>query len=157
MVRTKDYVTLPQKNQCSAPLSSGVGSARAVLEAAALGADIATVGLAAGGVTGPAAIGTKALGYIFEAGIGAVNAYDAYANGNYGPLAAQGASLGARLIPGGRAFQSGLQAARGPTGILRNSAGQFRSSYLRNPAVKEVGDLGTQKVAGGAVESVVCR
>lgn len=148
---------MPQSNPCDAPLTSGVGSARAVLETFATGLDIATVGLAAGGVTGPLAIGTKALGYIAEAGIGAVNGYDAYANGNWQPLAAQGASLGARLIPGGRTLQSGLKAARGPTGSLRNSAGQFRSSYLNNPAIKEAGDLATQKAAGGAVEGVVCR
>ena len=137
-------------------MDTTIGSARAVLETAALGADIATVGLAAGGVTGPAAIGTKALGYVFEAGLGAINAYDAYANNNYGPLEAQGASLGARLIPGGRAFQSALKTARGPTGLLRNSAGRIRSSYLNNPAVKEAGDLATQKAVGGAAGAAVC-
>lgn len=147
----------PQSGPCSAPLDTGVGSARAVLETVATGLDIATVGLAAGGVTGPLAIGTKALGYLAEAGLGAVNGYDAYANGNWQPLAAQGASLGARLIPGGRTLQSGLKTARGPTGLLRNSAGQFRSSRLNNPAIKEAGDLATQKAAGGAVEGVVCR
>ena len=146
----------PQEAQCSAPLSTKVGAARAVLETAALGADIATIGLVAGGITGPAAIGTKLLGYAFEAGLGAVNAYDAYANGNYGPLEVQGASLGARLIPGGRAFQSGLKTVGGPTGVLRNSAGRFRSSYVNSPAVKEAGDLATQKYVGKLAEVIVC-
>lgn len=148
---------MPQKEDCDAPLSSGVGSARGVLETIATGADIATVGLAAGGVTGPLAVGAKAIGVLAEVGLGAVNAYDAYANGNYGPLSAQGASLGARLIPGGRTLQSGLKTARGPTGILRNSRGQFRSSRLNNPAIEEAGNIATQRAAGGAVEAAVCR
>ena len=147
----------PKQDPCAAPLDTGVGSARAVLEAVATGLDVATVGLAAGGVTGPLAAGTKGLGWVMEAGIGAVNGYDAYVNGNLQPLAAQGASLGARLIPGGRTLQSSLKTARGPSGLLRNAAGQFRSSRLNNPAIKEAGDLATQKAAEGAVKGGLCK
>ena len=142
--------------RCGTSSSSTVRAARDVLETAALGADLATVGLAAGGVTGVAAVGTKLLGGVFETGIFAVNAYDGYAYGNWAPLQAQGASLGSRLAPGGRALQSGLLAARGPTGVLRNSVGQFRSSHLKNPGVKEAGDLATQEYVEEVASVVAC-
>lgn len=61
-----------------------------------------------------------------------------------------------RLIPGGRTLQSGLRIARGPTGILRNSRGQFRTSRINNPAVAEAGDLAVQKTAEGAAGVVAC-
>jgi RHS repeat-associated protein len=145
----------PPSGPCSRS-NTLLSSARSVLETAATGADAATVGLAAGGVTGPAAVGAKVFGYVMEAGIGTVNAYDAYANGNWGPLAEQGASLGARLVPGGRTLQGALKSARGSTGLLRNSAGMFRSSYINNPAVEELGNIVTQKFFGGAVRAAVC-
>lgn len=141
---------------CDSPMSSLVGSARAVLEVAATGADIATVGLAAGGVTGGVAIGTKLLGYTFEGALWGINLYDAFVNGNSGPLTAQLASLPTRLIPGGRALQGGLRAARGPTGILRNSAGQFRTSYINHTAVREAGDQLSSQLAESAVDAIVC-
>lgn len=147
---------LPQNNNCSAPLDTGVGSARAVLETVALGADVATVGLAATGVGGPVALGAKLFGYGIEAALAGVNAYDGFANGNWGALEAQGAGLGARLIPGGRALQSGLKAARGPTGILRNSAGRFRSSYLNNAGIEQAGQIATERYASALAEVVVC-
>jgi RHS repeat-associated protein len=147
----------PQSNPCDAPLSSGVGSARAVLETAALGADIATVGLAAGGVTGPIALGAKGFGLLIEGGIGLVNLYDGAANGNWEPLAAQGAGLAGRVIPGGRALQGGLKAARGPTGILRNSRGQFRSSRLNNPGIEQAGQTATERGVGALAEGAICR
>jgi len=152
-----DIRSNPQTSSCTSPWASTISSARAVLETIATGADIATVGFVAGGITSPLAVSTKVLGIFMEAGLGAVNAYDAYVNGNSGPLEVQGASLGARLMPGGRLLQTGLKAARGPTGILRNSLGQFRSSYVNNPGIKEAGDLATQKFAGEVTAAAVCR
>ena len=147
----------PQKNPCDAPLTSTVGSARAVLETVALGADIATIGLAAGGVTGPIALGAKGFGLLVEGGIGLVNFYDGAANGNWEPLGAQVAGLGGRVIPGGRAIQSGLKAARGPTGILRNDRGQFRSSYFNNPGIEQAGQTATERGVGALAEGAICR
>lgn len=85
-----------------------------------------------------------------------VNAYDGFANGNWRALEAQGAGLGARLIPGGRELQSGPKAARGPTGVLRNSAGRFRPSYLNNAGIEQAGQIATERAAGALAEAVVC-
>lgn len=115
------------------------------------------MGLAAGGVTGPLAFGAKGFGLLVEGGIGLVNLYDATANGNWEPLAAQGASIGARVIPGGRTLQLGLKAARGPTGPLRNSRGQYRTSHLNNPGIEEAGQIATERGAGALVEGAICR
>lgn len=148
----------PQSPQCSSSPSDGIlGSARAVLEPTATGADIATLGFTAGGVTAPIAVATKLVGYGAEAGLLGVNLYDGFANGSWGGLEVQAAGAATRLIPGGRALQSGLKAARGPTGVLRNSLGQFRSSYLNNPAVAEAGDLALQNGAQAAAGAVACR
>lgn len=99
-----------QPMQAPAPASAGivgaaasrpmrtVESARAVLDKAATGADIATIGLAAGGVTAPIAGAAKTLGWVAEGGLGLINAYDGVINGNWAPLEAQGASLPARLL-----------------------------------------------------------
>lgn len=144
--------------ECSSSPSEGfLGTARAVLETTATAADIATLGFTAGGVTAPIAVATKIVGYGTEAGLLGVNLYDGFGNGNWGGLEVQAAGAATRLIPGGRALQSGLKAARGPTGILRNSLGQFRSSYLNNPAVAEAGDLTLQKGAQAVVGAVACR
>ena len=148
----------PQKPPCSSSPSDGIlGSARAVLETTATGADIATLVFTAGGVTAPIAVATKLVGYGAEAGLLGVNLYDGFANGSWGGLEVQAAGAATRLIPGGRALQSGLKAARGPTGVLRNSLGQFRSSYLNNPAVAEAGDLALQNGAQAAAGAVACR
>ena len=48
-------------------------------------------------------------------------------------------------------------AEHNPNSRLRNRAGQFRSSRVNNPAVKEGGDIATQRAAGRAAEAVVCR
>ena len=147
-----------QSPPCSSSPSDGfLGSARAVLDATATGADIATVGFVAGGVTAPVAVATKIIGYGAEAGLLGVNLYDGFANGNWGGLQVQGSGAATRLIPGGRALQSGLRAARGPTGILRNSTGQFRSSHINNPAVADAGDLAIQNGAEAAAGVVACR
>ena len=45
----------------------------------------------------------------------------------------------------------------GATGILRNSRGQFCSSYLNNPGVREAGQTGAEKAGTAAAESVTCR
>jgi RHS repeat-associated protein len=144
--------------QCNSSSSGGaLGSARAVLENAATGADIATVGFVAGGVTAPIATATKLFGLGAEAGLLGVNLYDRIANGNGAGLQIQLAGAATRLLPGGRAFQSGLRAARGPTGILRNSLGQFRSSHINNPAVVEIGDQAVQNGVEAAVGAGLCR
>lgn len=146
-----------QSPQCSSSPSDGtLGSARAVLEATATGADIATVGFAAGGITAPIAVATKLVGYGAEAGLLGVNLYDGFVNGNFGGLQVQASGAATRLIPGGRTLQSGLRAARGRTGILRNSRGQFRTSRINNDAVADAGDLAIQKAAEGAAGAVVC-
>ncbi len=158
LVRSKPKKKKPQSPQCSSSPSDGIlGSARAVLETTATGADIATLGFTAGGVTAPIAVATKLVGYGAEAGLLGVNLYDGFANGSWGGLEVQAAGAATRLIPGGRALQSGLKAARGPTGVLRNSLGQFRSSYLNNPAVAEAGDLALQNGAQAAAGAVACR
>ncbi len=143
---TENGDPLLPNNVCDAPLSSGVGSARGVLETIATGADIATV-----------AVATKLVGYGAEAGLLAVNLYDGFANDSWGGLQVQGAGAATRLIPGGRTLQSGLRVARGPTGTLRNSRGQFRTSHINNPAVAEAGDLAIQNGAQAATGAVVCR
>ena len=157
-LRKKKRPKKPESPQCSSSPSDGIlGSARAALETTATGADIATVGFVAGGVTAPIALATKGIGIAAELGLAGVNLYDVIANDNWGSLQAQGSGLATRLVPGGRALQSGLRAARGPTGILRNSRGQFRSSRINNPAVAEAGDLAIQNGAEAAIGAVVCR
>lgn len=146
----------PQSNQCAAPLTSVVGSARAVLEAVATGADIATVGFSAGGITAPIAVATKLVGYGVELGLLGVNLYDGFENHNWGGWQVQVSGGATRLVPGGRTLQAGARIARGPTGPLRNSMGQFRTSHINNPGVAEAGDLAVQKTAEGAAGVVVC-
>jgi RHS repeat-associated protein len=150
------YIENLPPQQCDAPSTTWIGATRNVFEVAATGADIATVGLAVGGVTGPAAVGTKAFGYTIEAVLGAINLYDATVNDNWAPLVEQGGSFSTRLLPGGRAFQSGLLNARGPVGVLRNSRGKFRASYLKNPGVEEVGTIGTQRGAESLIGAAIC-
>ena len=144
--------------QCSSSPSDGLlGSARAVFETTATAADVATVGFVAGGITAPIAVATKLVGYSAELGLLGVNLYDGFENGGWGGLEVQAAGAATRFIPGGRTLQSGLRAARGPTGILRNSAGRFRSSHINNPGVAEAGDLAIQNGAQTAAGAVACR
>jgi RHS repeat-associated protein len=146
----------PQSSQCDAPLTLGVGSARAVLETAATGADIATVGFTVGGVTAPVAVAVKLFGLSAETGLLGVNLYDGFANGEWAAFQVQVNGAATRLIPSGRALQAGARIARGPTGNLRNSKGQFRTSRINNPAVSEAGDLAVQKTAESVVGKIVC-
>lgn len=132
-------------------------TARSVLDKAALASDIATVGLAAGGISAPIAGAAKGLGWAAEAGLGLVNGYDALANGNYGPLEAQAASLPARLLPGGRVLQKTLRTVRGPSGILRDASGQFRSSVLNNEAIEKAGQAAFERAAGTISGAVLDR
>lgn len=120
---------------------SNVEAARKVLDKAALAADVAAVATAAGGITAPAALAAKGLGWVAEGALLGVNAYDATANGRAGPLWAQVASLPSRLLPGGRALQRTLKLVRGPAGPLRNKVGRFRRSHFDNEGVKEAGDI----------------
>lgn len=126
----------PAPASASRPMST-VEAARAVLDKAALASDIATVGFAAGGITTPAALAAGSLNKAAEIGLAGVNIYDCWRNENCGPLYAQAASLPARFIPGGRLLQKGLKAARGPTGLLRDGAGRFRTSVLNNAAIEK--------------------
>ena len=126
---------------CSSSPSDGIlGSARAVLETTDTGANIATVGFVAGGITASVAIVTKLVGFGAAAGLLAVNLNDGFANDSWGGLQVQGAGGAACLITAGKTLQFGLRGDRGRTGILRNSRGQFRTSHINNPAVAEAGD-----------------
>lgn len=139
--------SMPQRGRTGAgpgvtvkPMSY-VEAARKVLDKAALGADVATVAAAAGGITAPAALAAKGLGWVAEGALLGVNAYDATANGRAGPLWAQVTSFPSRLLPGGRALQRTLKLVRGPAGPLRNKIGRFRRSHFDNEGVKEAGDV----------------
>lgn len=55
-----------------------------VFELRVLGADIATVGFAAFGVTAPIAIAARGLGYIAEGVLFVVNTADGFIKGNWG-------------------------------------------------------------------------
>lgn len=146
----------PTDDQCSPPMHTLVGSSRVILEAVATTSDVATVGLVAGGVTAPLAAGSRAIGYFAEGGLFLVNLYDGLANDNWGALQAQGAGAATRLVPGGRALQAGARYVRGPTGALRNSRGQFRSSHINHPAVDEAGQASLQQATTAAAGSVTC-
>ena len=150
-VRAQPVQPLPRQGNAT------IDAARAVFDKAALGADFATVGLAAGGITAPVAAAAKGLGYVAEGGLGLVNAYDAYVNGNWGPLRAQVASLPAHLLPGGRVLQKGLKVVHGPMPILRNSAGQFRRSVLNNPAIEKAGDVVRNRYAAAMSDGIFNR
>ncbi len=120
---------------------SYVEAARKVLDKAALAADVAAVATAAGGITAPAALAAKGLGWVAEGALLGVNAYDATANGRAEPLWAQVTSFPSRLLPGGRALQRTLKLVRGPAGPLRNNIGRYRRSHFDNEGVKEAGDV----------------
>jgi hypothetical protein len=133
---------------------SYIESARTVLDKAALAADIATVGLAAGGVTAPVATAAKALGLIAELGLVGVNKYDAEFNGNEGPWNSQKHAMLSRFLPGGRALQRTLKVVRGPVGPLRNGAGRFRRSHIDNRGVEEVGDVLRDRSIGAFADRI---
>lgn len=146
----------PAPASASRPMSS-VEATRAVLDKAALASDIATVGLAVGGITLPIAGAAKALNWAIEGGLAGVNAYDALKNGNWGPLKAQGASFPAHFLPGGRALQKGLKVARGPAGILRDGAGRFRTSVLNNDGVEKAGQAAFEHYSGAIADAMFNR
>lgn len=97
------------------------------------------------------------LGGEWQVGLGLVNGYDALANGNYGPIEAQAASFPTRFLPGGRVLQETLKTVRGPTGIIRNASGRFRSSILNNEAVEKAGQAAFERVAGAMSGAVFDR
>jgi hypothetical protein len=89
-----------------------------------------------------------------EVGLGGINAYDAYVNGNYAPGAAQIAGLGTKLLPGGALASKAARSFRG--GQARNASGQFRRSKLDSAAGREAVDAGSERAAAGATEEMIC-
>lgn len=136
------------------PEMSMIDAARKGIGVVQSGLDVATLGAAATGVGAPVSTALTLVNDGLEGGLLALNGYDAYFNGNSDPFKAQLAALPIRFLPAGRLLQKGMVEARGATGILRDSVGRFRPSYLKHDAVREASQQAAEAVGGGVAEGV---
>ena len=144
----------PQETPCGDSPDSALNIVRDGLDWLSVGADGLSIAATATGVGAPIGGLVKGLQIGLEIGIGGINAYDAYFNGNYAPGAAQLAGLGTKLIPGGALASRAARSLRG--GQARNALGQFRRSMLDTAAGREAVDTGLGRAAGAATEGTIC-
>ncbi|TXC65017.1 RHS repeat-associated core domain-containing protein [Sphingosinicella ginsenosidimutans] len=140
---------------CEARLTSLIGSARAVLETTQDGVDVATIVNAAIGDE-PGALGLTVLNDFLETQLGLVNLSDGLNSGDWGPLVVQGLALPIRLLPAGRSLQNVLVRFRLDGGVLRDIRGRFRSTRLRNAAVREAGQQAAEHGGQSILSAVIC-
>ena len=133
-----DIVVTATKQSCSGDLSSTIGSARLVLATTADVSGLASVGFAAAGITAPVAVASKIVNVGAQGLLGALNFYDGAANGNWAPLAAQGASLVADPLGiKGAVRLSGIGSRT--NGIGSSLAGQLLGNEFSNKTCQVMG------------------
>ena len=149
------YGAAPQRAVlCGSSPDSTLDIVRNGIDWLSAGADVLSIAATATGVGAPIGASIKGVQIGLEVGLGAINAYDAYVNGNFAPGVAQAAGLGAKLIPGGALASRTARFLRG--GQARNALGQFTKSVFDTAAGREAVESGLGRVAGSAAGGVIC-
>jgi uncharacterized protein RhaS with RHS repeats len=141
------------KPQCGSP-DNTLDIMRDGLDWLSAGADGLSIAATATGVGAPIGGLIKGAQTGLEVGLGAINAYDAYVNGNYAPGIAQIAGIGTKLLPGGALASKAARRIRG--GQARNAIGQFRRSKIDSAAGQEAVDTVLGRAAEAATEGAIC-
>ena len=144
-----------EKPPCGDSPNNTLNIVRDGLDFLSVGADGLSIVATATGVGAPIGGFVKGIQIGLEIGIGGINAYDAYFNGNYAPGAAQLVGLSTKLLPGGALASRAARSLRG--GQARNALGQFRRSKLDTAGGRQAVDTGLGRAADAATEGAICR
>ena len=151
---TQAVTAAPQpNNSCGQSSDNVLDTVRNGIDFLSAGADGLSIAATATGVGAPIGGTIKGIQVGLELGLGAINLYDAYVNGNFAPGAAQIGALGTKLLPGGALASRGARALRG--GQARNALGQFTRSVFDTAAGRQAVETGIGRVAGAATGAAV--